>query len=450
MTVAIEYFDDIGKLQADPRAAAALAQAHAPFDRPQWWALLRQHCDLEPHIALASDGGRTLVWPLARCGRSAISLANFYSFTSRPLTSEPGALGDLIEPLARDLRGRFSKLTIERLPSEAAIAAPICDALAAAGWSVSCDVDDTNHWLAIESRNFETYLASRPGRLRTTLSRKGKKIDSEILHFLDDARWHAYEEIYSASWKPEEASLDFWRDFAEQEAAAGRLRFGIARHGERAVAGQIWTVEHGTAYIHKLAHLPDADRLSPGSVLTAALMHHVIEDDQVQIVDFGTGDDGYKRDWMDATRPRFGIAAYEPRDWRNWPLLARNALKARLAGGEKGGYRPANAAEGAPMATSHAAKNAIESAVGDPIDAKLRKVLVDILAIDAGRAARFDADTGLFGHLPELDSQAVATLLTEIEDRFEIVIDDEDVDGEMLETFGGLRSFVRAKCAPAA
>lgn len=450
MTVAIEYFDDIGKLQADPRVAAALAQARNPFERPEWWALLQRHCDIFPFIAVASEGRRALVWPLARAGRGATSLANFYSFTARPLASGAEALGDLLEPLARDLRGRFSQLTIKRLPVEDAIAAPICDALRAAGWSVSCAQDDTNHWLDVAARDFGTYLASRPGRLRTTLARKSKKIDTEILHFVDDARWRAYEEIYAASWKPEEASLSFWRAFAEHEATAGRLRFGIARDGTRAVAAQIWTVEHGTAFIHKLAHLPEADRLSPGSVLTAALMHHAIEDDHVHTVDFGTGDDSYKRDWMDATRPRFGIAAYDPRDWRNWPVLVRNALKARLAGGEKAGYRPANTAQGAPMATSHATENAIATATGDPVDAKLREVLVDILAIDLECVAAFDGDTGLFGHLPELDSQAVATLLTEIEDRFEIVIDDEDVDGEMLETFGGLRSFVRAKCAPAA
>jgi acyl carrier protein len=43
----------------------------------------------------------------------------------------------------------------------------------------------------------------------------------------------------------------------------------------------------------------------------------------------------------------------------------------------------------------------------------------------------FTARTGLFGHLPELDSMAVAGLLTEIEDRLGIVIDDDEVDGEM-------------------
>lgn len=81
------------------------------------------------------------------------------------------------------------------------------------------------------------------------------------------------------------------------------------------------------------------------------------------------------------------------------------------------------------------------------IDAKLRSVLGDVLGLSAETVARFDADTGLFGHLPELDSMAVAGLLTELEDRFDIVIDDEDLDGEMLEAYGGLLAFAEAKVA---
>lgn len=79
------------------------------------------------------------------------------------------------------------------------------------------------------------------------------------------------------------------------------------------------------------------------------------------------------------------------------------------------------------------------------IDAALRAVLVAVLGLDADRVADFDRDTGLFGHLPELDSMAVATLLTEIEDRLHITIEDDEVDGEMLETYGALLAFVEAK-----
>ena len=78
-------------------------------------------------------------------------------------------------------------------------------------------------------------------------------------------------------------------------------------------------------------------------------------------------------------------------------------------------------------------------------DAILRQVLQDVLGLAPARTAAFDAATGLFGHLPELDSMAVAGLLTEIEDRLGIVIEDDEVDGEMLETYGGLLGFATAK-----
>ncbi|MDP5104289.1 MAG: acyl carrier protein [Erythrobacter sp.] len=82
------------------------------------------------------------------------------------------------------------------------------------------------------------------------------------------------------------------------------------------------------------------------------------------------------------------------------------------------------------------------------LDQQLKALIADVLGINQDQAAGFDADTGLFGHLPELDSMAVAGLLTEMEDRLGIVIEDDDVTGEMLETYGGLRDFALAKLAP--
>ena len=76
----------------------------------------------------------------------------------------------------------------------------------------------------------------------------------------------------------------------------------------------------------------------------------------------------------------------------------------------------------------------------------LRGVLCDVLGLAPERVDGFTADTGLFGHLPELDSMAVAGLLTEIEDRLGVLIEDDEVDGDMLETYGALLFFVLAKC----
>ncbi len=86
--------------------------------------------------------------------------------------------------------------------------------------------------------------------------------------------------------------------------------------------------------------------------------------------------------------------------------------------------------------------------VPDPaIDLTLKALIADVLGLDRAQAAEFGPESGLFGHLPELDSMAVAGLLTEMEDRLGIVIDDDDVDGEMLETYGGLLTFAQAKLA---
>lgn len=92
-------------------------------------------------------------------------------------------------------------------------------------------------------------------------------------------------------------------------------------------------------------------------------------------------------------------------------------------------------------------EQALSHATHSETDGVLRQVLQDVLGLSAERTRAFTPETGLFGHLPELDSMAVAGLLTEVEDRLAIVIEDDDVDGEMLETYGGLLAFVQAKQA---
>ena len=79
------------------------------------------------------------------------------------------------------------------------------------------------------------------------------------------------------------------------------------------------------------------------------------------------------------------------------------------------------------------------------VDATLRAVLADVLGLDRARVAAFREETPLFGALPEFDSMAVAGLLTELEERLGILIEDHEVDADMLETYGSLLTFARAK-----
>jgi acyl carrier protein len=79
------------------------------------------------------------------------------------------------------------------------------------------------------------------------------------------------------------------------------------------------------------------------------------------------------------------------------------------------------------------------------VESTVRAVLADVLGLSADRVAAFTPTTPLFGALPELDSMAVAGVLTEIEDRLGILIEDDEVDGDMLETFGALTEFAANK-----
>jgi acyl carrier protein len=85
---------------------------------------------------------------------------------------------------------------------------------------------------------------------------------------------------------------------------------------------------------------------------------------------------------------------------------------------------------------------------GSPgLDEKLRALLSEALGLPAERVAAFSSDTALFGALPEFDSMAVAHLLTGIEERFDVLIEDDDVEAEDFGTFGQLEALVERLAA---
>nr|WP_314542809.1 acyl carrier protein [uncultured Massilia sp.] len=75
---------------------------------------------------------------------------------------------------------------------------------------------------------------------------------------------------------------------------------------------------------------------------------------------------------------------------------------------------------------------------------EVKAVLVDVLNLgDAGRA--LDAGSPLLGALPELDSMAVVSVIAALEDRFGIVVDDDDISASTFATLGSLAAFVADK-----
>jgi acyl carrier protein len=78
--------------------------------------------------------------------------------------------------------------------------------------------------------------------------------------------------------------------------------------------------------------------------------------------------------------------------------------------------------------------------------AEVLRILDDVLSL-GGRAMSFTAKTALLGAIPELDSMAVVTLVTTLEERLGIAIDDDEISGDTFASVGSLAAFVANKLA---
>lgn len=75
---------------------------------------------------------------------------------------------------------------------------------------------------------------------------------------------------------------------------------------------------------------------------------------------------------------------------------------------------------------------------------EVKAVVGEVLQIGE-RAQAFDASTLLFGSIPELDSMAVVSLITALEERFDFVVDDDEITAEVFESVGSLTDFIERK-----
>ncbi len=177
-----------------------------------------------------------------------------------------------------------------------------------------------NWYLNFNNRLFIDYYLSLPSRLRNIIKRKSKKFfeieGARIDIVTTEQEFYqglaAYHEVYEASWKVLEPYPDFMSGLIRLGISNGMGRLGIAYIASKAVAVQYWIVSNNTAYIYKLAYDEAYKKQSVGTVLTAKMMEFVIDIDKVNIVDFLTGDDKYKEDWMNNKQDRFGVILFNP------------------------------------------------------------------------------------------------------------------------------------------
>jgi hypothetical protein len=318
-----ELLTSIDAASLDPTGQLSRDAQSRMFDRIDWLRRVLRHArsSKTPLIARAASEGK-LAWLFLKYGASGElkGLANWYSFAYRPIFA--GAPDDTrkllmlkaITKRIRKMRNAPSRISLSPVPRGDGSSDLLSRAFKRSGWIVFLDQVSTSWTADVAGMSFEDYWAARPGQLRNTYKRKNGKANFEVIVYdrFDEAAWEEFEAVYADSWKPEEGAPAFLRETALFEGAAGCIRLGICRLESVAVAAQYWTVEGGTAYIHKLAYRESTRELSPGTILSRALFQHVIDQDKVNIIDFGTGDEPYKADWMDASAPLDRIDAFNP------------------------------------------------------------------------------------------------------------------------------------------
>lgn len=297
------------------------------FDTELDWYRLLARTALPPQSApaiwvSAGDGALRAALPVRSDGPGRLAaLGNFYTATFAPQLHAAADMSGLLRDMMT--AERAYSLDLQPLAPEDLRYVPMRAAAEAAGL-VCFDYFCFGNWyLPARGLRYDTYLAGRPGTLRSTLKRKGKKFVAAggTLEVVTggpalDAAMAAYQQVYDASWKRAEPFPDFMPGFLRLCAARGWLRLGVARLNATPIAAQVWVVREGHAAIYKLAYDDTQAQWSAGSLLTAALMQRVLDEEQVDEVDYLIGDDAYKRDWMTHRRERRGLRAYDPRRLR--------------------------------------------------------------------------------------------------------------------------------------
>jgi CelD/BcsL family acetyltransferase involved in cellulose biosynthesis len=339
----VETFASLDVLPED--ATPLFTAAGNFFSTRAWWEIVLAHA-IPPNalprlVLIRQDGKARALFPMvvdpANGGFRALTTP--YTSLYEPLIARATLdRAAVFTAFARFCRS-FPTTRLDAL--DQAIAADIVQGGKQAGLAVA-RFDHFGNWHEdVTGLDWAAWLARRPGAPRETIRRRTRRAERlagahfELFdHQTDMTRGiTAFETVYARSWKEPEPYPEFNPAQIRAAASLGVARLGVWWIGDRPAAAQFWIVEHSRATVLKLAHDEAFKAHSPGTVLTAWMIRHMIEHEHVAALDFGRGDDPYKQGWVADRRQRIGLLLINPRHPRGMIALARQTMgriKARL------------------------------------------------------------------------------------------------------------------------
>ena len=328
------------------------------YDAPGWFANFAAACLEKDEIAAlheARSAAGVALFPLRarRRGLGPLSfrvaggLSNFYSCAWRPIglgaVRDSGEATALVAAWGRFARAQYRPhlLRFDALDEADGLKALIAG-LGQAGYWVELFPQFGNWRKDFAGASFDLYWAARPSRLKNTIARNEKKL--RAAHHISIQKFsHArqtdeaiktFREVSARGWQKGEPYPDFLPGLIRYGLEAGDALVWSLRADGRPIAAQIWLGRHRDMTIFKLAHDQDFAAFSPGSLLTKMAIEAELDDKRLYSLDFGWGDDAYKRDWLPDRVQKFGLRAYDPSTVKGFVLALRNLgpkfLRARL------------------------------------------------------------------------------------------------------------------------
>ena len=324
------------------------------FSTPGWYRIVEttgMPIGARPEFVVVSANGRPdAVFPMLVSGNRAASLTTPYTCQWQPLI-RPGLDDAAQHAVWRGLASwcrAFGQVRLEAM--DAAVSARIAAGLRAlpGGAPVPLGFDHFGNWHGAVPDGWPAYLAGLPGQLRETIRRRGRRLvqAGAVLRVFSEPGEiaegiGAFQAVYAKSWKTPEPYQDFQPAMLRDGAQDGSARLGVLSLGGEVLAAQIWVVRGGWAAVLKLAHDQAARAHSPGTVLTAHMIEHVVTRDGVTALDFGRGDDEYKAHWVGSRRQRVGLVLANVRRLDGVAAVLRHAAgQIKKAGGMSHPPRP--------------------------------------------------------------------------------------------------------------
>ena len=285
-------------------------------------------------VRAKEDGTLKALFPMMRVdrviswlpSRGLTYLSNFYSPVAKPIYAsrkrrERVILARAFVRCLREESTKWAAIDFNMLPRESRDFEVLREAF---------DSESVPHTIYFASANWiqptsgltaAEYTETLPSILKNTVRRRLRRAQRSgdvVLHVVTDPsevveRIDDYNAVYARSWKRPEPYQQFHRRLVERLAPDGKVVLGLAYFDGRPVAAQIWLFHKNVASIVKLCYDEGYKVYSFGTILTNRLMSFAIDERDVVRIDYLSGDEAYKRDWMSVRRERWGIVAFNER-----------------------------------------------------------------------------------------------------------------------------------------